>query len=101
MNGPTADACALVNGPADARPSLTDNRSTNAQFVRYELCFSFIAVTIIRQSPPISVRSCWQRCLYGCSYSLLTLVLGPWGIPWGILATLRVLSINLGGGLRE
>jgi len=32
------------------------------------------------------------------TYSLLSLVLGPWGFPWGIIWTLEALGINLGGG---
>jgi hypothetical protein len=30
---------------------------------------------------------------------MLTLLLGPWGIPWGILHTLRIIGINLRGGI--
>ena len=31
-------------------------------------------------------------------YTLLSLLLGPWGLPWGLLWTLEAVAVNLSGG---
>ncbi|HEY3789757.1 MAG TPA: hypothetical protein VGL71_12925, partial [Urbifossiella sp.] len=42
----------------------------------------------------------WQeRYLRGMGYSLLTLLTGPWGVPWGFYFTVRSIWTNLTGGI--
>jgi hypothetical protein len=39
-----------------------------------------------------------QRYMWGLWYSILALLLGPWGVPWGLLWTPWALWVNLAGG---
>lgn len=36
----------------------------------------------------------------GITYAVLSLLLGPWGLPWGIIYTLQALFSNLTGGVQ-
>ncbi len=68
------------------------------RIVCYEMCVSCLWVTWQGLSPPRRVRSRRERFLRGLGYSLLSLLCGPWGIPWGITATLRAWTVNFRGG---
>lgn len=69
------------------------------RWVCYEICYSFVLATVVCRSRPVATHSWKQRLSYGIGYSLLALLLGPWGIPWGIFHTLRILWLNLSGGI--
>jgi hypothetical protein len=62
------------------------------------MCISLIAITLRRPTPIFLVPFGSQSWLAGLPYSLVTLLLGWWGIPWGPLYTPIVLVTNLGGG---
>jgi hypothetical protein len=72
--------------------------TAGARCVRFEFCFSLLFVTIRRQSPAFLTSSWEQRYLWGLWYSVLALVLGPWGIPWGLLWTPWAIWVNVTGG---
>ena len=72
--------------------------AAGARCVRFEFCLSLLFFTVRRQSPVYLTDSWQQRYLYGVWYSLLTLLLGLWGIPWGLLWTPRAVWVNLTGG---
>jgi hypothetical protein len=75
--------------------------AAGARLVRFEYCFSLIVFTIRRQSP-IYLTESWQgRYLRGLGYSLLAIVLGPWGVPWGLIYTPWAMWVNLTGGVDE
>lgn len=70
------------------------------RWVRFEYCISCVAVTIRRQTEPIRLDAgepAWPTAL---PYVVLSLCLGWWGIPWGVLLTPIVCWINLMGGHR-
>jgi hypothetical protein len=72
-----------------------------SRLVRFEICISVLFVTIRRQSP-IYLTDSWQdRYLRGFCYSVLALVLGLWGVPWGLIWTPRAIWVNLTGGVDE
>jgi hypothetical protein len=79
---------------ADLEIELTDG----ARFVVYEYCISLIAVSLRRLSAVYLVRTRGQRFLRGMPYALLSLCLGWWGVPWGIIYTPLALATNLTGG---
>lgn len=86
---------AETTGPAAAwRRQL----AAGERIVCYEMCVSCLWVTWQRLSPPVLVRSRRERFLRGLGYSLLSLLCGPWGIPWGITGTLRAWTVNIHGG---
>ena len=67
--------------------------------VRFEFCFSLLLVTVRRQSPVYLTRSRQHRYLCGLGYSALALLLGPWGVPWGLVWTPWALWVNATGGV--
>jgi hypothetical protein len=72
--------------------------AAGGRFVVFEFCVSLIAVTLRRPSRVYYLkpgRSGWTRAL---PYSLLSLALGWWGLPWGPIFTPIVLAGNLTGG---
>jgi hypothetical protein len=68
------------------------------RFVFFELCISFLLVTWRRPSDIFLLRAGERGLARGLPYTLLTLLLGWWGIPWGLVYTPQVLLTNLGGG---
>jgi hypothetical protein len=72
-----------------------------ARLVRFEFCLSFLFVTIRRQSPLYLTESWQDRYLRGLGYSVLALLFGPWGVPWGLIWTPWAIWVNLTGGVDE
>ena len=67
--------------------------------VRFEFCVSFFLITLRFQSRIYLTNSWQQRYIRGTGYILLSLLLGPWGIPWGPVWVVRAIWTNLTGGL--
>jgi hypothetical protein len=89
-------------GSKPLRPAeLRDQVASGARLVRFEYCFSLLLFTIRRQSR-VYVTWSWQgRYLRGLGYSALALLLGPWGVPWGLIFTPLAVWVNLTGGVDE
>jgi hypothetical protein len=68
------------------------------RWVYYEICISFIFVTLRRPTRPVELSPGEWGLLRGLPYALLTLFLGWWGIPWGLIYTPLALWTNLSGG---
>jgi hypothetical protein len=87
------------------RPLFPDELRTRiasgARLIRFEFCFSLVLFTIRRQSPLYLTESWQSRYLRGLSYSLLAILLGPWGVPWGLIYTPWAIWVNLTGGVDE
>lgn len=75
--------------------------AAGARLVRFEFCASCIFVTFRRQSGVYLTHSWQERYLRGLWYSLIALLAGPWGVPWGLICTPRAIWINLTGGIDE
>jgi hypothetical protein len=67
---------------------------------QYQVTLSFLIVTykIPTRLYVVGHDATW---LVGAACTLLTLVFGWWGIPWGPLYTLQAVTQNLRGGLRQ
>ncbi len=72
--------------------------AAGARCVRFEFCFSLLFFTVRQQSSVHLTHSWQQRYLRGLGYSLLALLLGPWGFPWGPLWTAWAVWVNATGG---
>jgi hypothetical protein len=70
-----------------------------ARCVRFEFVISLLFVTLRRQSPVYLTHSWQERYVRGAGFSFLALLLGPWGVPWGLLQTPRAIWANLTGGV--
>jgi hypothetical protein len=68
------------------------------RFIVYQYCVSLLVVTFRRNSPVKFLRAGESATVKGLPFTLLTLVLGWWGIPWGFIYTPQVLYKNLKGG---
>ncbi|MEO0759465.1 MAG: hypothetical protein AAFY78_21620 [Cyanobacteria bacterium J06648_16] len=68
------------------------------RFVIFQYCFSIIFMSFKRRSDIYFVRSTENAALKGLKFTLLSVILGWWGLPWGIIFTLQTLATNLGGG---
>ena len=68
------------------------------RFVVFMYCVSVILVTFRRGSEVHFVRAGQGTLGLGIPYTLLTLFLGWWGIPWGPIYSIQCLATNLGGG---
>ena len=69
-----------------------------AKFVRYRYCFSAVVVTMTHSTDIYLVRPEESRLTKSLPWSLLTLVAGWWGIPWGPIRSVQTLWINFRGG---
>jgi hypothetical protein len=88
-----------------SRPLFPDEIRTRvaagARLVRFEFCISLLLFTVRRQSPVYITESWQERYLRGLGYSLIALLLGPWGVPWGLIWTPWAVWVNLTGGVDE
>ena len=66
--------------------------------VVFEYCISCVFATAWYTSRVYVLRPgawAWPR---GLPYTLTTLLLGWWGVPWGVIGSMRALWTNLTGG---
>ena len=68
------------------------------KFVLYQFTISIIVMTFRRSSDIYFVRAGESAAVKGIPYTLISLFLGWWGIPWGPIYTIGSLFNNLGGG---
>ncbi|WP_238649935.1 hypothetical protein [Paenibacillus piscarius] len=68
------------------------------KFVVYTYCFSIILVTFRRSSNIYFIRADEGSVKKGLKYTLFTLLLGWWGIPWGPIYSIGALITNFRGG---
>jgi len=68
------------------------------RFVYFTWCASIIILTFKRSSDVYFIRAGESAAKLGLPYTLLTLVVGWWGIPWGPIYSLQCLGTNLFGG---
>ncbi len=66
--------------------------------MRFDCCFSVVVTTVRFQSAIFLCDSGAARFRRGLVYSLLALVLGPWGVPWDPIHTAQSVWANLHGG---
>lgn len=66
--------------------------------VFYEVCISLVFVTLRRPTRVHRLAAGESGTWRGLPYALVTLLLGWWGLPWGLLYTPLVLWTNLSGG---
>lgn len=77
---------------------LIDELHRGGRIVIYDYCISLIVISFQRSSEPVLVRAGESAVMRGMPYTLLSLLVGWWGIPFGIIFTLMSLFTNLRGG---
>lgn len=69
------------------------------RFVMYQYVVSLGIVSFKRSSGVKMIPAGGSRFLPGLPYTLVSLVAGWWGIPWGPLWTIQTILRNVGGGI--
>ncbi|HET7441952.1 MAG TPA: hypothetical protein VFJ47_11675 [Terriglobales bacterium] len=69
-----------------------------AKYVLFYYTISILVLTFRRSSDIYFVRAGESRVAKGLPWTVLTLLCGWWGIPWGPIYSVQSLVINLGGG---
>ncbi len=72
--------------------------AAGARFVFFETNISLVAVTLRRPTAVYLVRHGERAWLRSLPYCLVSLLLGWWGIPWGVIYTPLTIVRNLAGG---
>ncbi len=88
----------IVGAESLTREQLLIQLQNGGKLIRYVYCISLIAVTIRRFSPVYYVSMETNPAVRSWPYLLITLFLGWWGVPWGLVYTPQVILMNLGGG---
>ena len=68
------------------------------RWVVFEYCVSFGIMTLRRPSREYFLRNGDRTWLRGLPYSLISLLFGWWGVPWGPILTPVTVYCNLTGG---
>ena len=77
---------------------LRDEVNRGGRVVVYGYCVSMLILTFKRSSDVTFVRAGQSPVVAGLGWTFLSLFLGWWGFPWGLIYTLGALATNLGGG---
>lgn len=90
---------AKINDLEGLTPNDLDYELQNGgKFVVYEYCISILILTFRRGSDIYFIRAKDSAIAKGLPYTLLSLVAGWWGFPWGPIYTIAALITNWGGG---
>lgn len=77
---------------------LNDELERGGKFVIYQFCISILVMTFKRSSNVYFIRSGENPFFKGLPFSLISLVIGWWGIPWGPIYTIQTVFKNCMGG---
>ena len=77
---------------------LANELQSGGRFVQYQYCVSVLIMTFKRGTDIYFLRADESPMVKGLTWTLLTLVAGWWGIPWGPIYTVQSLWVNLKGG---
>lgn len=67
-------------------------------FVIYQYCISLLVITFKRSSNVYFIRPEENTIVKGLPFTLLSLLFGWWGIPWGPIYTIQSIWVNFKGG---
>lgn len=71
------------------------------RFVRFHCAYSLIYITVWGYSDVHYLAPGKGTLLKSLPYTLMTMLFGWWGIPWGPIYTLKTIYVNMSGGLDE
>jgi hypothetical protein len=72
--------------------------ANGGRFVLYQYAISVLILSFKRSSPVMFIRPGESAFMKGIQYSLISLVAGWWGIPWGPVWVILTLVTNCSGG---
>ena len=80
------------------RSQIAEEVRRGGKFVYFEYCFSIVILTFKQSTDIYFIRSGESQLRYHWPYTLLSLMLGWWGFPWGFIYTPMALYTNFSGG---
>jgi hypothetical protein len=69
-----------------------------AKFVIFQYSISIIVMSFKRNSAIYFIRAGQSTTKHSIGYTILTCVMGWWGIPWGPIYSIGSIATNVGGG---
>jgi hypothetical protein len=69
-----------------------------AKFVVFQYVISVLIMTFKRSSNVYFIKADESAVVKGLPFTLLSILFGWWGIPWGIIYTIEAIGVNFGGG---
>ncbi|MCL2842590.1 MAG: hypothetical protein FWE28_03870 [Oscillospiraceae bacterium] len=78
---------------------LNNELRNDGKLVSYQYAISVILVTFRRGSGIYFIKEGEQSFVQGLSYTIISLLLGWWGIPWGPIYTIGSIIKNCRGGI--
>jgi hypothetical protein len=85
-----------IGGMSPEQVAFEVNRG--GKFVVYRYSVSAVIISFLQSSNIYFVRAGESRVVKGLPWTLLSLLLGWWGIPWGPIYTVRAVWANSHGG---
>ena len=77
---------------------VNEDLNNGGKFVIYRYTVSIIVLTFRRSSDVYFIRPGQNAVIKGLGWTILTFLLGWWGIPWGPIYSIGCLGTNLSGG---
>jgi hypothetical protein len=68
------------------------------KFVVFQYCISIIVMSYKRSSSIYFLKAGESALIKGLPFTVLSLIAGPWGIPWGPIWAGQSIATNLDGG---
>lgn len=88
-----------IRGIEGMRPGEVDFEiQRGARFVFFQYCISIVVLTFRRASDIYFLRQGESAVTKGLPFTLVSLVAGWWGIPWGPIYTIQSVYNNSRGG---
>jgi hypothetical protein len=79
-------------------PQIQSMVNQGGKFVIFQYTISILVMTFKRSSDIYFIKPGEGTIGYSWGFTLINLILGWWGIPWGPIYTIGALFTNLGGG---
>jgi len=89
---------AIIGAENLSDAELRSELQRGARLVVFEYCVSILIMTFKRSTSVHLVRPGENAVLKGLPWTLLSLLVGWWGFPWGFIYTPAALARNLSGG---
>ena len=80
------------------RDDIKRELQSGGKFVMFQYCISIIILTFRRSSDVYFIKNGEGTFGKSLFYTLVSLLLGWWGFPWGPIYTISSLATNLTGG---
>ena len=72
--------------------------SNGAKFVVFQYCFSILIMTFKQGTDVYFIKAGESTAKHSIGFTLITLLFGWWGIPWGPIHSIGALYSNFSGG---